>query len=219
MRGWHLASRIGGTPAFVIILVITAVTLASWRAYSSANANPAGFELQVSNATAKGDRLALAAQPQQSFTLASADSRAVTLTERPRAAPVPEKAMALVPEKPAVVAALPQQQDKPKRPAPAAATGLFDEGQIAGFKGRLRLTASQAEYWPAVEAALRDVIRQQARRKTAPGAAPRIDVNSVEVQRLISAALPLLMQLREDQKQEVRTLARVIGLDNVASQI
>jgi hypothetical protein len=28
-----------------------------------------------------------------------------------------------------------------------------------------------------------------------------------------------LFQLREDQKQEVRTLARLIGLENVASQI
>jgi hypothetical protein len=31
--------------------------------------------------------------------------------------------------------------------------------------------------------------------------------------------MPLLFQLREDQKQEVRTLARVIGLEKVASMI
>ena len=31
--------------------------------------------------------------------------------------------------------------------------------------------------------------------------------------------MPLLFQLREDQKQEVRTLARLIGLEKVAAQI
>jgi hypothetical protein len=46
-----------------------------------------------------------------------------------------------------------------------------------------------------------------------------IDVNSPEEQNLISAAMPLLMRLREDQKGEVRKLARVIGLEQVASQI
>ena len=47
-----------------------------------------------------------------------------------------------------------------------------------------------------------------------------IDINSPEVQKLIWAAMPLLMrQLREDQKREVRKLVRVIGLEQVASQI
>jgi len=31
--------------------------------------------------------------------------------------------------------------------------------------------------------------------------------------------MPLLWQLREDQKQEVRSLARLIGLDKVAAAI
>jgi hypothetical protein len=33
------------------------------------------------------------------------------------------------------------------------------------------------------------------------------------------APMPLLVQLREDQKREVRMLARIIGLEAVASQI
>ncbi len=40
-----------------------------------------------------------------------------------------------------------------------------------------------------------------------------------EVQQLKSAAMPLLFQLREDQKDEVRRLARVIGLEKVAAAI
>jgi hypothetical protein len=46
-----------------------------------------------------------------------------------------------------------------------------------------------------------------------------IDPDSQEVQQLKSAAMPLLFQLREDQKDEVRRLARVIGLDKVAAAI
>jgi hypothetical protein len=96
---------------------------------------------------------------------------------------------------------------------------LLDESQIASIKDRLKLTAAQAEHWPAVEAALIDLMKQQAREPRRNGAPPRIDVGSAEVQRLVWAATPLLMLLSEDQKQEVRTLARVIGLESVAKQI
>ena len=40
-----------------------------------------------------------------------------------------------------------------------------------------------------------------------------------EVAQLKSAAMPLLFQLRDDQKNEVRSLARIIGLERVASMI
>jgi ABC-type transporter Mla MlaB component len=46
-----------------------------------------------------------------------------------------------------------------------------------------------------------------------------IDPDSEEVQQLKSAAMSLLYQLREDQKSEVRSLARIIGLDKVAAMI
>ena len=46
-----------------------------------------------------------------------------------------------------------------------------------------------------------------------------IDPNCDEVQQLKSAAMPLLFQLRDDQKEEVRKLARIIGLEKVAQQI
>jgi hypothetical protein len=127
----------------------------------------------------------------------------------------------------AVLAPPDKPNDKTKRlpPPPAAAaapasTGLLDDGQISGLKGRLRLTSDQVEYWPAVEAALRDVARTHLRgTKHAFGGKVNIDTNSPEVQKLIWAAMPLLMRLRDDQKSEVRKLARVIGLEQVASQI
>ena len=59
-----------------------------------------------------------------------------------------------------------------------------------------------------------------ATRQTDPKAAGvPIDPEAEEVQQLKSAAMPLLFQLREDQKREVRTLARLIGLEKVAALI
>jgi hypothetical protein len=98
--------------------------------------------------------------------------------------------------------------------------GLLNDAQIAGIASRLRLTPQQAEHWPAVAAALRDVSdRYFQRRRTHQKAVPKIDVNSREVQRLIETAAPLIQQLREDQKREVRELVRIIGLSTVASRI
>jgi hypothetical protein len=103
---------------------------------------------------------------------------------------------------------------------PERSNALLNEAQIAGIERRLRLTREQAQYWPAVAAALHNVARRyfQSHRKHQI-AVEKIDVNSPEVQRLIEAALPLIRQLREDQKREVRELVRIIGLGTVASHI
>ena len=207
------------------IICSTAGAFAGWSAYSTQPTESAltGAQYEpveavrstaaplVSNKEAKGDRL-----PVARMVLASADaSFVVPVHESPVAAPpVVAAAVPAPPAKRKAVAA------KPAAPAPSAQT--LDELQIAHIKSRLRLTPSQEQYWPAVEQALRDVLRQHARQARA-GGAPRtvanIDVNSPEVQRLTWAAMPLLMQLREDQKHEVRKFARTIGLDQVASQI
>jgi len=97
---------------------------------------------------------------------------------------------------------------------------FLNDGQIAGIEKRLQLSERQSEHWPAVAAALRDIGRRYfQRRDQHQKAALKVDVNSPEVQRLIATATPLIMQLREDQKREVRQLVRLIGLQTVASQI
>jgi len=97
---------------------------------------------------------------------------------------------------------------------------LLSDAQISAIKGRLNLSAAQEQLWPPVEDALRAVARKIHETKLAKRAAgtPPIDPTSAEVQQLKSAAMPLLFQLREDQKREVRSLARIIGLEQVASQ-
>jgi hypothetical protein len=107
------------------------------------------------------------------------------------------------------------------KPAPQKSYALLSDAQIAGIKERLKLTSDQEYYWPGIEDALRGIARKiHAARQHDPNAtAAQIDPDSAEVSQLKSAAMPLLFQLREDQKDEVRKLARIIGLEQVASAI
>ena len=171
----------------------------------------------VSNKAAKQDKLAVA-----TLALASLEPlQTATLSEPLRQAFASTAPADLVPPQ----IAAPQAMAKPKvvaKPPVQKSYALLSDVQIAGIKERLKLSSSQESYWPAVETALRAIARKiHATRKTDPGAsgAPIIDPDAEEVQQLKSAAMPLLFQLREDQKREVRTLARIIGLDKVASMI
>ncbi|MBV9566024.1 MAG: hypothetical protein JOY90_37075 [Bradyrhizobium sp.] len=138
------------------------------------------------------------------------------------------KAVAAVPEsapQPQAVAPSQTGTSKPKvvaKPPLQKSYALLSDVQIAGIKERLKLSSSQEYYWPAVETALRAVAKKIHSTRPTGGAAngtPPIDPDSAEVQELKSAAMPLLFQLRDDQKEEVRKLARIIGLDQVAAAI
>jgi hypothetical protein len=131
----------------------------------------------------------------------------------PSAAPAPATVTAALPPKPKAVL--------PPKPQPQKNYALLSDVQIAGIKERLKLSSAQESYWPPVESALRAVARKiHAGRQANPNAGGMpIDPDAEEVQQLKSAAMPLLFQLREDQKSEVRSLARIIGLEKVASMI
>ncbi|MBX9648858.1 MAG: hypothetical protein K2X57_17585 [Xanthobacteraceae bacterium] len=118
-------------------------------------------------------------------------------------------------------AAAPPKPKAAAKPQPQKNYALLSDIQIAGIKERLKLSSSQESYWPPVENALRAVARKiHAGRQANPNApGVPIDPEAEEVQQLKSAAMPLLFQLREDQKSEVRSLARIIGLEKVASMI
>ncbi len=122
------------------------------------------------------------------------------------------------------IATAPSAAPKPKaaaKPAIQKNYTLLSDVQIAGIKERLKLSPDQESYWPGVEKSLRAIARKMhATKQSDPAAgAPPIDPDWDEVQQLKSAAMPLLFQLREDQKREVRSLARIIGLEKVASMI
>jgi hypothetical protein len=101
---------------------------------------------------------------------------------------------------------------------------VLNSAQIASIRERLKLTSYQSQLWPPVESALRDISwrgRPEAGRKVAAnpnGHGGTVDPDSPPVQRLKSAAFPLLMSLSEEQKEEVRTMVRLMGLESLASQ-
>jgi hypothetical protein len=125
-------------------------------------------------------------------------------------------------------AAAPQAAAKPAAFAPVRHAnagrpgGVLNDAQIANIKRRLRLTPDQESLWPAVEVALRNISYSKKGQEMKVASAHSnpmayVDPNSADVQRLKYAALPLIMRLNEDQKQEVRSMAHVMGLDGVAS--
>jgi hypothetical protein len=125
-------------------------------------------------------------------------------------------------EPPPQVASAPAAPVK-KAPRPASASNaVLNSAQIASIKERLKLTSYQSALWPPVESALRDISYQPGHdtgRKTAANPhGGTIDPNSAPVQRLKSVAFPLLMSFNEEQKQEVRSLVRLMGLENLAAQ-
>jgi len=174
----------------------------------------------VSNKEGKQDRLAVAAlamaayEPPQADPVVSEPLRQAYASTAPLDIGMPKMvappATSMTPPKPKAAAKQPQKN-----------YALLSDIQIAGIKERLKLSSAQESYWPPVETALRAVARKiHSTRQANPNAAGMpIDPDAEEVQQLKSAAMPLLFQLREDQKSEVRSLARIIGLEKVASMI
>jgi hypothetical protein len=103
--------------------------------------------------------------------------------------------------------------------------GVLNDAQIASIKRRLNLTPEQEKMWPAVEAALRKIVyTKNAMSPRVPAAQSGgermayIDPTSAEVQQLKYVALPLIKRLNEDQRREVKMMAYVMGLEELASQ-
>ena len=190
-----------------------------------ASASVSAAQGPVSNREVKQDRLAVSyalepSEPRQIDPALSESLRRAYASTSPADLGMPKEIAA--PSEPSATATV--APAKPKvvtKPQPQKNYALLSDIQIAGIKERLKLSAAQESYWPPVETALRAVARKiHAGRQANPSAAGvPIDPEAAEVQQLKSAAMPLLFQLREDQKSEVRSLARIIGLEKVASMI
>ena len=130
--------------------------------------------------------------------------------------------------KPAMVAP-PKAEPKSAAAAPDARHAsrqgfVLNDAQIASIKTRLHLSPDQEQMWPAVEAALRNIAYAKAHDGRRHGSAVNTDVasldpDSAEVQGLKSAAFPLIMSFSDEQRNEVRSLAHVMGLDKLASEM
>jgi len=102
------------------------------------------------------------------------------------------------------------------RPRPEQEPTLFTDGQIASIKERLRLSPDQEEMWPAVEAALRAIAWRGSPEKLNHKTAT-LDPKSLK--KMTTVLGPFLKKLRADQKDELRTIAHVMGLEQLASQL
>jgi hypothetical protein len=184
---------------------------------AKADMNSPVVKSPIANRESKQDRLAVT-----NIAVASLEPAPIQTLSEPLRQAFASTGSADIVQPKAVAIPAPQKPKPVAKPAAAKPYALLSDVQIAGIKERLRLSSDQEYYWPAVENALRAVARKiHSTRHADPhvaGAAP-IDPDSAEVQQLKSAAMPLLFQLREDQKQEVRTLARLIGLEKVAAKI
>jgi hypothetical protein len=147
------------------------------------------------------------------------------------AAAAPQATVAQVPQpsapRPAPATARRSSQEAPPAAALASRQAnrqgfVLNEAQIASIKDRLHLTPGQEAMWPAVEGALRNIAYARSgaghRRGATAVQVASLDPESLEVQGLKAAAIPLLMSFSDEQKSEVRSLAHVMGLDKLASE-
>jgi hypothetical protein len=143
--------------------------------------------------------------------------------------PTPQAPLQVASAEPALPQPAPAAKRPNIKPAVAAvhnrddrAAGLMlNDAQIASIKTRLHLTPDQEQMWPAVEAALRNIAytrSREAQRHGAPANTQVASADGVDVRDLKSAAIPLIMSFNSEQKDEVRNLAHVMGLDQLATQ-
>ncbi|HEX3939191.1 MAG TPA: hypothetical protein VHX43_16925 [Xanthobacteraceae bacterium] len=156
--------------------------------------------------------------PQPAVQVASAEDAALPPSPPDANAvrrPQPEPMLRARAQRPVKISATPAERRAMDRPG-----YMFDDAQIASIKERLHLTPDQEQMWPAVEAALRNIAytRAQQARDRRRGVVQTGDIDPDSVANLKSAAVPLIMSFNDDQKQEVRDLAHVMGLDQLASE-
>jgi hypothetical protein len=111
------------------------------------------------------------------------------------------------------------------RPAAAQSGFQLSEGHIAQAKAALHLTPAQERHWPAVAAAMRSLIKAQAREEQdTDGMVSRIRSRAASlsattsgIRRLIAAARPLIRSLDAEQRQNAQAMARSMGFTKLAS--
>lgn len=104
----------------------------------------------------------------------------------------------------------------------AAQEIVITEGQIARLRGALHLTPSQEHHWHAVAATLRNLGQRQQQYRVASADAGYIEsararvagytVTAVAMQRLKSAAEPLISTLSDEQRQAGMSVLQSMGV-------
>jgi len=229
--GWHAATlrSLDLSPAQTVALRFPVDQDIAAQQVAASDDAPAAMS-SAANPMVLGDpRLALLspapmvaqAQPQTAIRMAAAEEAAVAVPPAPESVAPRRAKLAAVPAaigpRPPVA---PAHRHAEQRPG-----FMLNDAQIASIKERLHLTPDQEQMWPGVEAALRNIAYAKARdaqkRGESAGVAELASLSpeSAEVQDLKSAAFPLIMSFSDEQRSEVRGIAHVMGLDQLASQL
>ena len=133
-------------------------------------------------------------------------------------------------------------QNSPQLPLTQTDVKVLTDARIGIVKAALQLTPEQAQYWPAIEEAIRARAQSQYERITAVaerfGQGREVDPiellrsradalaeRAANLKKLVDAWQPLYQSLRPEQKQRLRFLACLLwcqlqcGLDNANSRI
>lgn len=101
---------------------------------------------------------------------------------------------------------------------PREASNFFNEAQLASIRARLNLTPAQLPKWTSLEAELRAIHWRRSADREGRKDTKSLDLDEERVQSLTVAATPLVMTLRADQKEEIRTLLHLMGMEKLASR-
>jgi zinc resistance-associated protein len=127
----------------------------------------------------------------------------------------------------AIAQSSPRADTSRGQPSAANISAMVD-ARVARIKARLRLTAEQEKYWPAVEAAIRDLAKERAtrinERRTSREAGAQPDAiermrrgadamttRAASLKKLADATEPLFKSLDDSQKQQLARLLRAPG--------
>jgi hypothetical protein len=219
-------SPIAARSGLAILAVLGAAVLAAgWSVNSAPRPAPAPDETAAAQSAPQEESVAPTSPRPGQLAAARELAKFLTLSAYPIAGPDWSEVAALVPP---VEAAARDADPAPAKKSESRTAGaseraastkqsaaVFNDRQLISIRDRLKLTPDQARYWPAVEEALRALTWRHQRGR--PGVSDgTLEPNSV--QGLVSAATPLVLTLREEQKREVRTLAHLVGLEQLASQ-
>jgi hypothetical protein len=90
---------------------------------------------------------------------------------------------------------------------------------IPRIKSVLKLTPQQQAYWPPVEAALRELAREQTRSDSFFQRIEAVALDAQAIARIGAAARPLVHVLDERQKQDAMSLCYEMGLGPVLAAL
>jgi hypothetical protein len=111
---------------------------------------------------------------------------------------------------------MPEANTKPLKAAAHArrrSNAVLSEAQLAGIKNRLNLTPEQERYWPAIAAELRKMeYRKEADAQGVHTAS--VDTSKMDVAKLKSAGLPLVMSFDDEQKDQFKGLVHLLGIES-----